>query len=70
MRFGYGICGPAMQTICMQLVSKDRRGSASNMSFIGIDCGNLFGPTIAGFLVSAVQRGTAARSSATKPCTG
>jgi len=54
--FGYGICGPAMQTICMQVVSKDRRGAASNMSFIGIDCGNLFGPTIAGFLVTLVQK--------------
>lgn len=56
--FGYGICGPAMQTICMQTVSKDRRGAASNMSFLGIDCGYLFGPTIAGFLVSAVKRGS------------
>lgn len=53
--FGFGICAPAIQTICMQLVSKDRRGAASNMNFIGIDGGNLVGPTVAGAIVAAVQ---------------
>jgi MFS family permease len=53
--FGYGICAPAMQTICMQLVSKDRRGAASNANFIGVDLGNLFGPILAGLAVTAFQ---------------
>lgn len=53
--FGYGICAPAIQTICMQLVSKDRRGAASNMNFIGIDGGNLVGPIVAGSIVTAIQ---------------
>ncbi len=53
--FGYGICAPAMQTICMQLVPKERRGAAGNMNFIGIDCGNLVGPTLSGFVITSVQ---------------
>lgn len=56
--FGYGICAPAIQTICMQLVSKDRRGAASNMNFIGIDGGNLVGPTVAGVIIATVQTGS------------
>lgn len=53
--FGYGICAPSMQALCMQLVSKERRGAAGNMNFVGIDCGNLVGPTLAGLIISTVQ---------------
>jgi MFS family permease len=56
--FGYGICVPAIQTLCMQLVSKQRRGAAGNMNFIGIDIGNLTGPILAGLVITNVQRGT------------
>ena len=53
--FGYGICHPLIQTLCIQLVSKDRRGVASNTNYIGVDIGYLIMPTVAGFIVSIVQ---------------
>lgn len=53
--FGYGICAPAMQTLCMQLVSKQRRGAAGNTNFIGVDCGYLLGPTLAGLIITQIQ---------------
>jgi MFS family permease len=53
--FGYGICTPALQTLCMLLVTKERRGAAGNTNFIGIDCGNLTGPILAGVIITGVQ---------------
>lgn len=53
--FGYGICAPAIQTLCMQLVSKERRGAAGNMNFIGIDLAYLTGPALAGLLITGIQ---------------
>lgn len=53
--FGYGICIPSLQALCMQLVSRKRRGAAGNTNFIGIDIGNLVGPTLAGVLITGVQ---------------
>jgi MFS family permease len=54
--FGYGICQPSIQTLCIQLVSKERRGVAGNTTFIGVDTGYLIAPSAAGILVSFVQR--------------
>lgn len=56
--FGYGICIPAIQTLCLQLVDKDKRGAASNMNFFGVDIGSLLGPIIAGFIITNVQEAT------------
>ncbi len=53
--FGYGICQPIIQTMCMKLVNKDRRGIAGNTSYIGVDLGYLLTPTIAGAIVTFVQ---------------
>lgn len=54
--FGYGICQPAIQTLCMTLVSKDRRGLAGNTNYIGVDIGYLTAPIIGGSLVTFMQK--------------
>jgi MFS family permease len=46
--FGYGGCGPAIQSLCMKRVPKERRGAGSCTSYIGMDLGSLAGPVIAG----------------------
>jgi MFS family permease len=53
--FGYGICLPSIQTLCIQLVTKARRGVASNTTYIGVDIGYLITPIIAGLIVTFVQ---------------
>ncbi|WP_020617773.1 MFS transporter [Paenibacillus daejeonensis] len=50
--FGYGICQPIIQTLCMKLVNKERRGVAGNTSYIGVDLGYLLMPTVAGAIVT------------------
>lgn len=47
--FGFGACQPAVQTLCMKLVPKEKRGAGSSTNYIGQDLGNLVGPIIAGF---------------------
>lgn len=53
--FGYGICQPLVQTLCMKLVSRERRGVAGNTNYIGVDLGYLIMPPIAGAIVSRAQ---------------
>ncbi|GHU67825.1 MFS transporter [Spirochaetia bacterium] len=48
--FGYGGCGPAIQSLCMKRVPKERRGAGSCTSYIGMDLGSLLGPVMAGTL--------------------
>jgi MFS family permease len=55
---GFGVTEPIIQTLNMQLVPKERRGAASNTNFMGIDIGLLIGPTLAGFVINAVQNTT------------
>ncbi|NLA86023.1 MAG: MFS transporter, partial [Clostridiales bacterium] len=54
--FGFGSSQPIIQTMIMQLVPKARRGAAGNTNFIGIDCTFLIGPTVAGIVITAVQK--------------
>lgn len=54
--FGYGICQPIIQTLCMKLVQKERRGIAGNTFYIGVDLGYLVTPIIAGAIVTYVQQ--------------
>lgn len=49
--FGYGACQPAVQTLCMKSVPKEKRGAGSTTNYIGQDAGNLVGPVVAGFVV-------------------
>ncbi|THF84176.1 MFS transporter [Cohnella fermenti] len=53
--FGYGICQPIVQTLCMKLVPQERRGVAGNTNYIGVDIGYLIAPSVAGAIVTAVQ---------------
>ncbi len=53
--FGYGACQPAIQSLSMKCVSKDRRGAASSTNYIGNDLGNLIGPVIAGAVIERVS---------------
>lgn len=46
--FGYGVCQPAVQSLCMKRVPIEKRGAGSCTSYVGNDLGNLVGPVIAG----------------------
>jgi MFS family permease len=52
--FGYGACQPAIQSLCMKRVPKERRGAGSCTSYIGTDLGSLLGPVIAGYLAEKI----------------
>ena len=52
--FGYGVCQPSIQAICMKLVSRERRGVAGNTNYIGVDSGFLLMPALAGYIVTFV----------------
>ena len=45
--FGYGACTPALQALCMKMVTPDRRGAASCTNYLGTDFGFLLGPIVA-----------------------
>lgn len=55
--FGYGVAAPAIHTLCMQTVPRERRGAASSTSYIGSDVGNLAGPTFAGAMAESFGYG-------------
>lgn len=59
--FGYGICQPAMQTLCMSLVPKERRGVAGNTNYMGLDTGYLLIPPLAGTVVTLVQQSSGSK---------
>jgi MFS family permease len=46
--FGFGACQPALQSLSMKSVTKERRGAGSSTNYIGMDLGTLVGPIIAG----------------------
>ena len=52
---GFGSCFPLLQTIAIQKAPENRRGAASNTSFIGLDTGALIGPVVAGNIIDALQ---------------
>lgn len=49
--FGYGACQPAVQTLCMKSVPREKRGAGSTTNYIGQDAGNLVGPIVAGLVI-------------------
>lgn len=51
--FGFGACSPLVQSLCMKLVPKERRGAGSCTSYIGTDLGSMVGPSMAGAFVTA-----------------
>lgn len=46
--FGYGAVQPMLQSLCMQSVPPERRGSAASTNFIGMDSATILGPIICG----------------------
>lgn len=55
---GFGISGPMIQTMNMQLVPKERRGAAGNTNYLGVDVAMLLGPSLAGFIINGIQNAT------------
>ena len=54
--FGYGVCYPTLQSMCMSSAPKNRRGAAANTLFLGADCGMMVGPFCAGILVDWLNK--------------
>ena len=52
---GFGACSPLLQSLALSSVSAERRGAASNTSFIALDVGMLLGPVIGGFAIEALE---------------
>ena len=48
---GYGAVIPLLQSLGFLCSPYDARGAASNTTFLGLDAGNLVGPTIGGMIV-------------------
>lgn len=61
---GYGVCQPALQTLCLLSVEPSRRGVASNTSYFGLDLAYLVMPILAGSLVTARVDGGASAGDA------
>ena len=52
--FGYGAIQPALQALTVRSVPQEQKGSASSTFYIGMDCAQLFGPSLAGQAASLV----------------
>lgn len=48
--FGYGAANPAVQSMCVQCETPERRAIASNTLYIGIDLGYFLGPVLGGVI--------------------
>ena len=53
--FGFGCCGPLLQSMALASVPEARRGAASNTAFTGLDLGMLIGPVVGGAIVEALE---------------
>ncbi len=62
LAFGYGLCQPLVQTLCMKSVDRSRSGAASATSYYGIDIGYLLSPLVAGYLIDRVGYASMYRS--------
>jgi MFS family permease len=56
--FGYGACQPAVQTLSMKCVPKERWGAASSTNYLGQDLGQLVGPVVAGMAIEQTSFST------------
>lgn len=54
---GYGICQPSVQALCMMRVPEQRRNTAGNTCYLGVDVGYLAMPTVAGGIINYAQSG-------------
>lgn len=51
--FGNGVCHPLINSLCMKAVPPVHRGAGSSTSYIGVDLGNLVGPSLAAVVINA-----------------
>lgn len=49
---GYGAAQPLLQSLCIQSVTPERRGSASGTYYIGLDSATVLGPYACGFIAN------------------
>ncbi|NLA88095.1 MAG: MFS transporter [Clostridiales bacterium] len=56
--FGYGVCVPTLQALCMLLVPKQRRGAAGNTNYMVSDSVYFMGPAAAGLIITVIQSTT------------
>lgn len=52
---GYGVCQPAVQTLALTSVERERRGVAGSTTYMGVDLAYLVMPVLAGAFVSSVH---------------
>lgn len=52
--FGFGACAPLVQSLALGSVGPERRGSAGNTTYTGMDIGSLFGPFLGGFMAECM----------------
>ena len=52
---GAGACIPLAQTLALSSVPPERRGAASNTSYMGMDLGQFAGPVLGGLVVEALE---------------
>ena len=50
--FGNGVCHPLINSLCMKAVPLEHRGAGSSTSYIGVDLGNLVGPSLAAVVIN------------------
>lgn len=53
--FGYGVCQPAIQSLALLSVPKERRGVAGSTNYMGVDLAYLIMPIAAGFIVTSLH---------------
>lgn len=59
--FGYGVCQPTVQSLCMRCSPKEQRGAAGSTNYIGMDCGALLGPILSGAIADKVIASTGSK---------
>lgn len=52
---GFGVVTPLLQSEVFRRVGEERRGSAANTNYLGIDLGQLLGPWLGGHAVEALE---------------
>ncbi len=52
--FGNGVCHPLVNALSMKAVPKKRRGAGSGTTYVGVDLGNLAGPSLAAAVIATM----------------
>ncbi|MCD7738129.1 MAG: MFS transporter [Lachnospiraceae bacterium] len=52
--FGNGVCHPVVNALCMKAVPVEKRGAGSSTSYMGVDLGNLVGPSLGAWVAGTM----------------